>query len=67
MNRTHPDNALDETIEVVSSNFADDARIGSNCSPELESFPNFGEQFRELGIESGETVWCFGTGSTRRS
>jgi hypothetical protein len=35
-NRTCPDEALDETNAAVPSNSADDARIGSNCSPELE-------------------------------
>jgi hypothetical protein len=45
-------------IVAVSSDFADDAWIGSNCSPELspelELLPNFGEQFRERGVEFGE-------------
>jgi hypothetical protein len=36
MNRTRPDEALDETNAVVPSDPADDARIESNCSPELE-------------------------------
>jgi hypothetical protein len=35
-NRTRPDEALDETNAAVSSDSADDARIGCNCSPELE-------------------------------
>jgi hypothetical protein len=34
-NRTHQDEALDETNAAVLSDSADDARIGSNCSPEL--------------------------------
>jgi hypothetical protein len=34
---------------------------------ELEPLPNFGKQFRELGVEFGEIVSCSGTGSTRRS
>jgi hypothetical protein len=58
MNRTYCDKALDETNATVPSDSADDARIGSNCSlelsPELEPLPNFGEQFRELEIESGK-------------
>jgi hypothetical protein len=45
MNQTRRDEALDETIAAVSSDSADDARIGSNCSPELETLPNFSEQF----------------------
>jgi hypothetical protein len=36
-NQTHRDEALDETNTVVPSDFDDDARIGSNCSPELPS------------------------------
>jgi hypothetical protein len=55
-NRTCPNKALDETNAAVPSDFADDARIGSNCSPDLEPLPNFDEQFRELGVEFGETV-----------
>jgi hypothetical protein len=35
MNRKHRDEALDETNAAVSSDFADDTRFGSNCSPEL--------------------------------
>jgi hypothetical protein len=34
-NRTRYDEALDETNASVPSNSADDARIESNCSPEL--------------------------------
>jgi hypothetical protein len=34
-NRTHCDEALDKTNAAVPSDSADDARIGSNCSPEL--------------------------------
>jgi hypothetical protein len=71
MNLTRPDEALDETNAAVPSGSTDDAQIGSNCSPklspELEPVPNFGEQSRELRIESGETVSYSGTGSTRRS
>jgi hypothetical protein len=63
----HCDEALDKMNAMVPSDFTDDAQIGSNCSPELEQLPNFGEQFQELGIEFGETVSCSGTGSTRRS
>jgi hypothetical protein len=36
MNRTRSDEALDETNAAVPSDLADDARIGINCSPELE-------------------------------
>jgi hypothetical protein len=36
MNRTRFDEALDETNTGVTSDSADDARIGSNCSLELE-------------------------------
>jgi hypothetical protein len=36
-NRTRPDEALDEMNAAVHSDSADDARIGSNCSPELSS------------------------------
>jgi hypothetical protein len=67
MDRTRPDEALDETNTMVPLDSADNARIGSNCSSELEPLPNFGEQFRELRIESGETVSCSRTGSTKRS
>jgi hypothetical protein len=35
-NRTRCDEGLDETNAAVPSDSADDARIGSNCSPELE-------------------------------
>jgi hypothetical protein len=35
MNRTRCDEALDESNAAVPSDSADDARIGSNCSPEL--------------------------------
>jgi hypothetical protein len=35
MNRTRCDEALDETNATVPSDSADDARIGSNCSPDL--------------------------------
>jgi hypothetical protein len=34
-NRTRCDEALDETNAAVPSDSVDDARIGSNCSPEL--------------------------------
>jgi hypothetical protein len=37
MNRTCPDEALDETNAAVPSDSADNARIGSNCSPELKA------------------------------
>ncbi|AQL03146.1 hypothetical protein ZEAMMB73_Zm00001d045773 [Zea mays] len=67
MNQTRPDEALDEKAIAVSLDFTDDAQIGSNCLPELEPLPNFGEQFRELGVEFGETVSCSGMGFTRRS
>jgi hypothetical protein len=66
-NRMSPDEALDETITAVSLDSTDDARIGSNCSPELEPLSNFGEQFWELGIESEKMVLCSRTCSTRRS
>jgi hypothetical protein len=36
INRTHCDEALDETNAAVPSDSADDAKIGSNCSLELE-------------------------------
>jgi hypothetical protein len=35
-NRTRPNEDLDETNTVVPSDSADNAQIGSNCSPELE-------------------------------
>jgi hypothetical protein len=35
-NRTRCDEALDETNAEVPSDSANDTRIGSNCSPELE-------------------------------
>jgi hypothetical protein len=37
MNRTRPDEALDEMNAVVPSYSTDDAQIESNCSPELSS------------------------------
>jgi hypothetical protein len=41
MNRKHQDEAIDEMDAAVLSDFANDARIESNCSsellPELES------------------------------
>jgi hypothetical protein len=37
INRKHRDEALDETNAVVLSYFTNDARIESNCLPELES------------------------------
>jgi hypothetical protein len=40
----------DERSSTLGS--ADDARIESNCSSELEPPPNFGEQFWEFRIES---------------
>jgi hypothetical protein len=68
-NRMRPEEALDETIAAVSSDSADDVRIGSNCSPELlpelELLSSFSEQFWELGIESEKTVSCSRTCSTR--
>jgi hypothetical protein len=36
MNQTHYDEVVDETNTTVLSDSANDARIGSNCSPELE-------------------------------
>jgi hypothetical protein len=59
MNRKHQDESLDDTNATVLSNFANDARIQSNCSPELE-LPrtsasnsrncrlNLGKRFRDL-------------------
>jgi hypothetical protein len=35
-NQMHYDEALDETNAAISSDSADDAQIGSNCSPEFE-------------------------------
>jgi hypothetical protein len=35
-NRKHRDKALDEMNTTVLSNFANDAHIETNCSPELE-------------------------------
>jgi hypothetical protein len=37
MNQMRCDEALDETNAAVPSNSADDARIGSNCSPKLST------------------------------
>jgi hypothetical protein len=69
MNRTRPDEALNETNAMVPSDSAEDALIESNCSselsPKLEPLTNFSEQFWELGVEFGETVSCSRTGSTR--
>jgi hypothetical protein len=36
MNRMRCDEALDETNAAIPSDLADDAQIGSNCSPELK-------------------------------
>jgi hypothetical protein len=62
-NATKPD----ETNAAVPADSVDDARIGSDWSPELEPLPNFSKQFRELGIESKKIVSCSETCSTRRS
>jgi hypothetical protein len=55
-NRRHRDEALDNTNAVIPSDSDNDARIKSNCSPEvspkLEPPPNFGERFRQFRIES---------------
>jgi hypothetical protein len=64
-NRRHQDEALDETKAAVPSNSIDDARIESNCSPELEPPPNFGERFWELWIESEGAFSNFEKGSMR--
>jgi hypothetical protein len=58
-NQKHQDEALDETNTAVLSDFANDARIESNCSPELEPprtsasnsgncGSNLGKWFRDL-------------------
>jgi hypothetical protein len=64
-NRRHQEESLNETNEAVPSDSGDDARIESNCSPELEPPPNFGERFREFQIESEGVVSNFEKGSTR--
>jgi hypothetical protein len=66
-NRTRQDEALDETNKVVSSDSADDAQIGNNCSEKLKPLLNFGEQFWKLRVEFKESVSCSVTCSTRRS
>jgi hypothetical protein len=52
-NRKHQDRALDKTNATVLSDFANDARIESNCSPELELprtlVSNFGNCGSNLG------------------
>jgi hypothetical protein len=64
----HLDEALDETNAAVPSDSADDARIGSNCSAELEPLRtsasnsgswelNLGKPFRALErARRGEVV-----------
>jgi hypothetical protein len=68
-NRRHQDEALDKANAAVPSDSTDDARIESNCSPELspelEPLPNFSKRFRELRIEFEGGVSNFGKGSTR--
>jgi hypothetical protein len=58
-NWKHRDEALDETNAAVPSDSADDARIKSNCSPELETPQNFVERFRGFQIESEGGVLNF--------
>jgi hypothetical protein len=48
-NSTHCDEALDEMNAAVSSDFADDARIGSNCSSEMSS------EFKPLRTSASNT------------
>jgi hypothetical protein len=68
-NRRHQDEALNKTNVAVPSDSAENARIKSNCSPELspklEPPPNFGKRFREFQIESEGGVSNFGKGSMR--
>jgi hypothetical protein len=64
-NRRQRHEALDETNAAVPSDSTDDARIESNCSPELEPSPNFGERFWEFWIESESGVSNFAKSSTR--
>jgi hypothetical protein len=47
-NRTRPAEALDETNAAVPSDSADDARIGSNCSPEMSPELNHSELRRAI-------------------
>jgi hypothetical protein len=49
-NPTRPDEALDETNAVVPTDSTNDARIGSNCSPELSLEL---ESLRTLASNSG--------------
>jgi hypothetical protein len=67
-NRRHQDESLNETNAAVPSDSTDDARIESNCSPELslelEPAPNFGEGFQEFRIESEGGISNFEKGST---
>jgi hypothetical protein len=68
-NQRHQGKALDEANATVPSDSINDARIESNCSPdllpELEPPPNFGDRFREFQIEYEGRVSNFGKGSTR--
>jgi hypothetical protein len=69
-NRKHRDEALDETNATVLSDFANDARIESNCSSELSSKlePPRTSSSNSENYESklGETILRFGKGTTRR-
>jgi hypothetical protein len=65
-NGTCPDEAIDETIAAVPSDSVGDARIGSNCSPELKPHWTSASNSGELGVEFEETVSCSGMSSTRR-
>jgi hypothetical protein len=67
MNQKHWDEALDETNTTVLSGFANDTRIESNCSPELEPSQtsasnsencgsNLGKRFQDL-----ERAWGGGS------
>jgi hypothetical protein len=54
MNRKHRDEALDKTNAAVLSNFANDAQIESNCSPELETPRTSASNSRNYGLNLGK-------------
>jgi hypothetical protein len=57
MNRTHQDEALDETNTAVPSDSVDNARIGSNCSPELELLQTSASNFERWGMNMGKPFY----------
>jgi hypothetical protein len=59
MNRKYQDKALDETNAAVVSDFANDALIESNCSPELGTSRTSANNFRNCvsNMENDFEIW----------